>query len=64
MQLLWQWKCDLTDGRSVTSMSWCIDRPDLVAVGYGSFVFGENNNGLVCIWSVQEPELPALVVQH
>lgn len=58
MQLLWQWKCDITEGRSVTSMSWCTDRPDLVAAGYGSFVFGENKNGLVCIWSLKNPNYP------
>lgn len=58
MQRLWLWKCDLTEGRSVTSMSWNTDRHDLVAVGYGSFAFGNNQDGLVCIWSLRNPNYP------
>lgn len=58
MQRLWQWRCDLTEGRSVTSMSWNTDRHDLVAVGYGSFAFGNNQDGLVCIWSLRNPNYP------
>lgn len=58
MQRLWLWTCDLTTGRSVTSMSWNTDRQDLVAVGYGSFVFGNNQDGLVCIWSLRNPNYP------
>ena len=38
--------------------SWCTDRPDLVAAGYGSFEFGGNKNGLVCIWSLKNPNYP------
>ena len=58
MQRLWQWRCDQAEGRSVTSMSWNTDRHDLVAVGYGSFVFGNNKDGLVCIWSFRNPNYP------
>lgn len=58
MQLLWQWKCDLTAGRNVSCMAWNHERIDLVAVGYGSFDFGQHGDGMVCIWSMKNPCYP------
>jgi hypothetical protein len=58
IQLLWQWKCGLTEGRNVSCMAWNHDRHDLAAVGYGSFVFGQQQEGLVCIWSMKNPSYP------
>jgi WD40 repeat protein len=56
--LLWQWKCDLTKGRSVTAIAWNHDRTDLAAVGYGSYTFGEKVDGLVAIWSLKNLRYP------
>lgn len=58
MQLLWQWKCDLTAGRNVSCIAWNHERIDLVAVGYGSFDFGQHGDGMVCIWSMKNPCYP------
>lgn len=58
IQLLWQWKCGLTEGKNVSCMAWNHDRHDLAAVGYGSFVFGQQQEGLVCIWSMKNPSYP------
>ena len=58
MQLLWQWKCELTDGRNVSCLAWNHHRHDLAAVGYGSFKFGEQQDGMVCIWSMKNPSYP------
>jgi dynein intermediate chain 4, axonemal len=57
-QLLWQWKCNLTQGRAATCLAWNHDRHDLAAVGYGCFTFGQKQDGLVCIWSMRNPSYP------
>ncbi|XP_010223835.1 PREDICTED: WD repeat-containing protein 78-like [Tinamus guttatus] len=55
LELLWSYACDLTNGRSVSSMAWNKLNPDLLAVGYGEFDFKEQKNGLVCCWSLKNP---------
>jgi hypothetical protein len=38
---LFTFKCALTEGRTVTCMSWNNLNPDLLAVGYGQFEFSK-----------------------
>ena len=30
---------------------------DVLAVGYGQFAFGDDKQGLVCCWSIKNPEV-------
>ncbi|NXA31560.1 WDR78 protein, partial [Eudromia elegans] len=61
LELLWSYTCDLTNGRSVSSMAWNKLNPDLLAVGYGEFDFKEQKNGLVCCWSLKNLMWPERV---
>ena len=58
---LFTFKCPLTEGRTVTCMSWNNLNPDLLAVGYGQFEFSKQADGLVLFWSVKNPEYPLKV---
>jgi dynein intermediate chain 4, axonemal len=59
LNLLWNFKCDLTSGRSVTSVSWNKENEDILAVGYGeSKVLLNSSPGLVLVWSARNLEWP------
>lgn len=58
---LWAYTCALTKGRNVSSMSWNKLNPDLIAVGYGQFDFAHQRSGIVCCWSLKNPEYPERV---
>lgn len=58
---LWSYQCPLTKGRNVSSVSWNKHNPDLFAVGYGQFEFSDQKSGLVCCWSLKNPEYPERV---
>lgn len=55
---LWSFSCDLTVGRTVSCMAWNIAIEDLLAVSYSSFEFNNNQDGLVLLWSLKNPEYP------
>ncbi|CAF0905342.1 unnamed protein product [Didymodactylos carnosus] len=55
---LWQYSSDLTSDKNVSSMAWNRKNPDLLAVGYGPFEFNDQNQGLVCCWSLKNQEFP------
>jgi WD40 repeat protein len=61
LEQLFTFKCGLTEGRTVTCMSWNKLNPDLLAVGYGNFDFSRQGDGLVLFWSVKNPEYPQKV---
>eukprot|EP01137_Pigoraptor_chileana_P023875 Opistho-2@90917 len=61
MELLWSYRCSLTEGRNVSCIAWNKRNPDLVAVGYGQFNYAEQTTGLVCCWSLKNPEYPERV---
>jgi len=54
---LWSYSCNLTKGRNVSCMAWNKLNPDILAVGYGEFVFSEQKGGLACCWSIKNPEI-------
>lgn len=63
LELQWSFKCDLTKGRNVSSMVWNPLNPNLLAVAYGAFEFGENGaagaqDGMILFWSLKNPEFP------
>ncbi|XP_074640566.1 dynein axonemal intermediate chain 4-like [Tubulanus polymorphus] len=55
---LWAYGCPLTKGRNVSCIAWNRINPDLLAVGYGQFEFTGQKTGLVCCWSLKNPEFP------
>eukprot|EP00039_Didymoeca_costata_P030600 m.30422 g.30422 ORF g.30422 m.30422 type:complete len:919 (+) comp8202_c0_seq1:364-3120(+) len=61
IETLWMYKCDATEGRSVTCMTWNKHNLDILASGYGELEFGSKGNGLVCCWSLKNPKFPERV---
>jgi len=61
---LFEFKCDFTEGRNVSSMAWNKVNKDVLAVGYGEFNFkGQESGGMVLFWSLRNPEYPERVIQ-
>lgn len=58
---LWAYQCPLSKGRNVSCLAWNKMNPDLLAVGYGQFEFNKQKSGLVCCWSLKNPEYPERV---
>ncbi|KAK9915209.1 hypothetical protein WJX75_006207 [Coccomyxa subellipsoidea] len=58
LDIMWQWAHQLTQGLSVTSMSWNKVNKSILAVGYGQLAFGPPQKGCVCIWSLKNPSSP------
>ncbi|XP_059840357.1 dynein axonemal intermediate chain 4 isoform X3 [Hypanus sabinus] len=58
LQPLWAFTCRLTKGHNVSCMVWNKHSLDLLAVGYGSFGYKEQNGGLICCWSLKNPMWP------
>jgi WD40 repeat protein len=59
---LWSYECPLTQNRNVSCMAWNRQNPDLLAVGYGSFSFGNSSDGMVLFWSLRNPGWPQKAV--
>ncbi|XP_024536381.1 WD repeat-containing protein 78 isoform X1 [Selaginella moellendorffii] len=55
---LWDFQCDLTEGRNVSCMVWNKTSRDLLSVGYGEFEFGTQKGGLIAFWSLKNPRYP------
>ena len=55
---LWKFYTDRVRRKHVTSMCWNPEYRDLFAVGYGSYDFMRQSNGLVCCWSLKNPTHP------
>ncbi|XP_070701689.1 dynein axonemal intermediate chain 4-like [Pempheris klunzingeri] len=62
LQRLWAFSCELSRGRSVSSMAWNKKNPDLLAVGYGELDSSKQKPGLVCCWSLKNPAWPERVI--
>ncbi|XP_013413827.1 WD repeat-containing protein 78-like [Lingula anatina] len=58
LERLWVYSCPLTKGKNVSCMSWNKKNPDLIAIGYGQFEFTNQKGGMVCCWSLKNPEFP------
>lgn len=58
IEKLWTYQCTLTQGRNISCTTWNKKNPDLLAAGYGRFEFNEEQSGLVCCWSLKNPEFP------
>ncbi|XP_030606878.1 dynein axonemal intermediate chain 4 [Archocentrus centrarchus] len=62
LECLWAFSCELSRGRSVSCMAWNRKNPDLLAVGYGGFDFGNQTPGLICCWSIKNLKWPERVI--
>ncbi|XP_071346282.1 dynein axonemal intermediate chain 4-like isoform X2 [Trachinotus anak] len=62
LEPLWSFSCELSRGRSVSSMAWNRKNPDLLAVGYGESDSSNQKPGLVCCWSLKNPTWPERVL--
>lgn len=61
---LWTFTCEATRGRNVACLAWNRARPDLLAVGYGSFDFSaQAQGGLVAFWSLKNPAYPDFIIE-
>jgi len=60
---LWSYQCSLTKGRNVSCIAWNRVNPDLVAVGYGQFEYTKQKSGIVCCWSIKNPEVSSNVIR-
>ena len=54
---LWAYQCPMTKGRNVSCIAWNRVNPDLLAIGYGQFEYSKQKGGLVCCWSLKNPEV-------
>ncbi|XP_076600849.1 dynein axonemal intermediate chain 4 [Chaetodon auriga] len=62
VERLWAFSCELSRGRSVSSVAWNKRNPDLLAVGYDELDSSDQKPGLVCCWSVKNPMWPERVI--
>uniref|UniRef100_A0A7S3ZFE6 Dynein axonemal intermediate chain 4 n=1 Tax=Lotharella globosa TaxID=91324 RepID=A0A7S3ZFE6_9EUKA len=63
LDMLWCFEPPNIAGRQVTSMVWNTKNPDLLAVGYGSLVFGNQKKGLILFWSIKNPRHPSKSIE-
>ena len=58
LEKLWTYASPLSKERNVSCMCWNKKNRDILAVGYGKFEYNEEQSGLVCCWSLKNPEFP------
>ncbi|CAM6095149.1 unnamed protein product [Calypogeia fissa] len=59
---LWDYTCDLTEGKNISCMCWNKVNKDLLTVGYGQFEFGAQKGGMVAFWSIKNPRYPLAMI--
>ncbi|CAM6013417.1 unnamed protein product [Sphagnum balticum] len=59
---LWNFECDVTEGRNVSCMAWNKANKHLLAVGYGQFEFGIQKRGMIAFWSLKNPRYPHAMI--
>uniref|UniRef100_A0A8B9K0S6 Dynein axonemal intermediate chain 4 n=1 Tax=Astyanax mexicanus TaxID=7994 RepID=A0A8B9K0S6_ASTMX len=60
---LWAFSCELTVAHNVSCMAWNKKNPDLLAVGYEQLDINDQKSGLVCCWSLKNPQWPDRIFQ-
>jgi len=56
LDTLWEFGCDLTQGRKVLCMAWNKSNENILAAGYGSLT--GQSEAIVCAWSYKNPKFP------
>lgn len=59
---LWSFTCPLSLGKNVSCMCFNKQNRDLLAVGYGSFKFGNHSDGCIMFWSLKNPSYPQKII--
>lgn len=65
LQHLFKFRCDITDGRQVSSIDINSVNPDLIAVGYGEYDIDctqTMNNGIIAFWTLKNPTFPEKII--
>ncbi len=60
---LWTYGCDLTIGRNVSGLAFNPENPDLLAICYSEHDFTAQNDGLILMWSLQNPDWPLHIIR-
>jgi WD40 repeat protein len=60
---LWSYACPDTKGKRVNSMGWNKVNKDLLAVGYGDYDHNTLGKGILCVWSIKNPEHPERIYE-
>lgn len=63
---LFQFRCDVTDGRQVSCMDINVANPDLIAVGYGEFDIDctqKLRKGILAFWTLKNPAFPEKIIE-
>lgn len=58
MKPLWTFECAETINRPITSISFNLKNPNILAVGHGKFGYAEQLKGVVAIWCTKNPCKP------
>nr|WAW84846.1 axonemal dynein intermediate chain 4 [Halisarca dujardinii] len=61
LERLWTLSYHKTKDKQASCMAWNKQNPDIVAVGYGNLDFSGQEDGIVCCWSLKNPEHPERV---
>lgn len=59
---IWDFQCDVTEGRNISCMAWNKVNRHLIAVGYGEFEFGKQRDGMIAFWSLKNPRYPHAMI--
>lgn len=58
MRPLWSFESRETANRPISAVSFNPKNENILAVGYGKFVYAENFTGIVCVWCTKNPCVP------
>lgn len=58
LMFLWVFSYFKIENRTVTAMCINTGNSDIIAVGYGKFLYSEVISGIICIWSIKNPTQP------
>jgi hypothetical protein len=53
----------LISASSITHRVVWLDPQDVLATSYGDFVYGSHNNGLICLWTLKNPNFPERIIK-
>lgn len=64
LKQLFQFKCDITNQRTVSSSDWNPVNQDLLAVTYGELDFNSNQDGILAFWTLKNPSFPERIIKY
>jgi WD40 repeat protein len=61
LERLWSFSSIQTKEKQASCIAWNKQNPDIIAAGYGNVSFSGQEEGLICCWSLKNPEHPERV---